>query len=567
MATKATLINEKGIKQVVDVGSQNASSLMSSGYQLMGASGKYTPTTPAPTVASTTPVTNTPATTPTPTPTIPEGATRIADPNELKKLTEEQIYRDTTSNAIYKRPEAVVPNTITQTDFSSAMSPEDAGKLEAKAKQNVQFDEKQIADLNKAYQRQVAGTASDTDNKNIAYAKGKGWKPSETQTEETAKPKTTEEMIYELYSNIGKMRAEAKAEVMKEQGLDEKSQKISEAQSYVNKLRTELQNQGIMDIKEQDVIRAKPILNSQIAGQLNELSREQKLDTMILQNNYNNALVEQQIAQGNYDRAREIVKEISDDYYDNLQLQLDSLKYKNEIEDKAYERRTKELEEDRSLAKEGYVYVSDPSKLQGLTEDKIYRDPVSNKIYIKPEPEVATTMEIGGVTYGFDSKGNKIATYGVTAKPKSSNSNSSTPESIDDVDYVVNDVIDANITMTPSEFKLSLEKEVSAGNLNLSKTQITTLVSAFKEKQAGNKTPVEKNADKQTALTQDQKEDVAKGLLKATKMDKETAKKNLEKGYITSGGKNIYLSQDTINEINAMIDKGKKNWLGQIKIK
>lgn len=421
MATKATLINEKGIKQVVDVGSQNASSLMSSGYQLMGASGKYIPTTPTPTVASTTPVTNTPATpaaTPAPTPTIPEGATRIADPNELKKLTEEQIYRDTTSNAIYKRPEAVVPNTITQTDFSSAMSPEEAGKLEEKAKQNVQFDEKQIADLNKAYQRQVAGTASDTDNKNIAYAKGKGWKPTETQTEETAKPKTTEEMIYELYSNIGKMRAEAKAEAMKEQGLDEKSQKISEAQSYVNKLRTELQNQGIMDIKEQDVIRAKPILNSQIAGQLNELSREQKLDTMILQNNYNNALVEQQIAQGNYDRAREIVKEISDDYFDNLQLQLDSLKFKNQIEDKEYDRMRADLEYERQLGLEGYTHIKSPEGLKGLTEDKIFRDPVSGKIYIKPEPKVAQIIDINGRKVGLDENGNKIRDYGSSLTPE-----------------------------------------------------------------------------------------------------------------------------------------------------
>ena len=53
MAKQATLINEKGLKQVVDVGSQNATSLMGQGYQLMGASGKYTPATPT----TTTPVT------------------------------------------------------------------------------------------------------------------------------------------------------------------------------------------------------------------------------------------------------------------------------------------------------------------------------------------------------------------------------------------------------------------------------------------------------------------------------------------------------------------------------
>ena len=64
---------------------------------------------------------------------------------------------------------------------------------------------------------------------------------------------------------------------------------------------------------------------------------------MILQNNYNNALVEVQIAQGNYDRAREIVKEISQDYYDNLGFQLDALYFKQEIEDKEYERMRQDL--------------------------------------------------------------------------------------------------------------------------------------------------------------------------------------------------------------------------------
>lgn len=389
-------------------------------------------------------------------PSIPEGATKISSPDQLKGLTEEQIYRDKNSSAIYRKPEAVVPNTISQTEFSSAMSPEDAGKLEEKAKQNIQFSEQQIIDLNKAYQRQIAGTASDTDNKNIAYAKGKGWTPSETKTEETVKPKTTEEMIYDLYSNIGKMRAEAKAEAMKEQGLDEKSQAITEASSLVNKLRTELQNNDFFDIKEQDVFRAKPILTSQIQGQLNELSREQKLDAMILQNNYNNALVELQIAQGNYDRAREIVKEVSDDYYYNLQLQLESLKYKNQIEDKEYERMRQDLEYERGLAMEGYVHIKGASGLEGLTEKDIYRDPLTGKIYMKPEPDVSQIININGRIKGIDSKGNIIRDFGSVGSNLSITEQLQLVEaglSLDERGNIVRDISGANVDQIANAIK------------------------------------------------------------------------------------------------------------------
>jgi hypothetical protein len=58
MATKATLINSAGKKVVVDSGSQLAQQYFSQGYQLMGASGKYAPSVSAPAkapIASTTP--------------------------------------------------------------------------------------------------------------------------------------------------------------------------------------------------------------------------------------------------------------------------------------------------------------------------------------------------------------------------------------------------------------------------------------------------------------------------------------------------------------------------------
>lgn len=318
----------------------------------------------------------------------------------------------------------VVPGVIPQSDFTTATSPEDSAKITQEAKSKISFTPEQDSELNIAYQREVKGAQTETDIKNLTYARGKGWQPTiktepATKMEEIAKsvetqPQSTADRIYDLMSNIGNLKAEAKAQAMKDQDIEGKSLALSEAQSFANILRTKIQNEGILDIKEQDLIRSKPILNSQIQGQLSDLSREQKLDAMILQNNYNNALVEVQIAEGNYDRAREIVKEVANDAYENSILQLESLRFKQEIEDKEYERMREDLQYERGLAMDGYVHIKSPEGLKGLTEDKIFRDPVSGKIYLKPTPEVVSTMEINGTTYGFDKYGNKIATYGKT---------------------------------------------------------------------------------------------------------------------------------------------------------
>ena len=167
--------------------------------------------------------------------------------------------------------------------------------------------------------------------------------------------------------NLTQERINAKEKAMKDQDLMAKGEAIA-IQTLANKLRTDLQNQGILDIKKEDAIRSKPILTSQIQGQLSEMSREQKLDTMIMQNNYNNALVELQIAEGNYDRAREIVKETADDAYNMSVDKLNAMLFKNEIEDKEYERMKEDLTYERNLSLEGYTHIKSPEALKGLSE-------------------------------------------------------------------------------------------------------------------------------------------------------------------------------------------------------
>lgn len=405
MAKQATLINEQGNKQVVDVGSQQASSLMGQGYQLMGASGKYTPANQIATPA---------------TQNIPTGAVPISgaeyNTGELQKANFSNIQP--IGNTLYGIPKApIVPDIIPQGEFGKSQTPQVLSETQEKAKSMISFTDKQKSELEAANKRLISGTGSEVDKKNVYYAKSRGWVSS--PTEEIPEPvKSTTDTLFETMSNLGAIRAKAKEEAMKTTGLDEKSQAIATAQSVANQLRTELQNQGILDIKEQDVIRAKPILTAQIQGQLEGLSREQKLDAMILQNNYNNALVEQEIAQGNYDRAREIVKETADDAYNSAREYIEALKFKAEIEDKATDKLDEELKYERDLALDGYVHIKSTDALKGLREDQIYRDPVSNKIYMKPAPKLAQIIDINGRKVGLDENGNKIRDYGSSLTPE-----------------------------------------------------------------------------------------------------------------------------------------------------
>jgi len=228
---------------------------------------------------------------------------------------------------------------------------------------------------------------------------------------EAPTPQSANEKIADLLSGLGEDLAGIKEQAREDVELDIKSQAIADAQIKVNNLRTQLANQQIIDISEQDVVRAKPILTSQIQGQLNNLSREQKLDLMITQNNYNNALVEGQIAQGNYDRAQAIVQETADDFYQNAQFQLDALEVQGKIESEEKASLESQLNFERELALGGYAPITrEMADAQGLLSADLFTDPVSGKIYKRPDKQ---NEEINNWEYtriGTDKDGNP--TYG-----------------------------------------------------------------------------------------------------------------------------------------------------------
>ena len=213
------------------------------------------------------------------------------------------------------------------------------------------------------------------------------------------------EQIQQLLAGAPEALAEARATAIDEAQLTAKSEALAAAQSKAQQIASDLQAQFITDIKEQDIIAGKPISNAAIAIQQSDLSREQKLDAMLAQNEYNNALVEVQIAQGNFDRAQEIVQETADEFFQNMQFQLQALEQQGVIEAEQATRLEEQASFERDLALNGFVQIKDPANLEGLTEDQIFRDPVSGKIFKKPVEDVAgdfdfikgTENQIGGV--------------------------------------------------------------------------------------------------------------------------------------------------------------------------
>ncbi|MCP4761497.1 MAG: hypothetical protein GY870_06925 [archaeon] len=136
----------------------------------------------------------------------------------------------------------------------------------------------------------------------------------------------------------------------------------------------------------------RPIPGSAIRIQQSDLSREQKLDAMITQQNYNNALVELQISQGNFQRAEQIVQETADDALQSFQFQLEALKAQGVIEEQEAARLEEQGQFERNLALEGFVALS-PEQAQAFSPTELFTDPITGKSYLKPTGADLTPAE------------------------------------------------------------------------------------------------------------------------------------------------------------------------------
>jgi hypothetical protein len=191
--------------------------------------------------------------------------------------------------------------------------------------------------------------------------------------------------VFDKLADLSKAQSEGTAEAQKEFGLASKADEVNRINKEINDLRTEIQKREILDIAEMDELADRPIPNSLIAGKQNNLSREQKLDLMLAQNNYNNKLVELQIAQGAYDKAEQLVKETAEDKYQNAQTILEAAKLQYSMDEAEVARLNEEAKFERDLGLNGYVELKSPSDIAMVGTNNVYTDPVSGKKYLRPQ--------------------------------------------------------------------------------------------------------------------------------------------------------------------------------------
>lgn len=191
-----------------------------------------------------------------------------------------------------------------------------------------------------------------------------------------------------------------KAEANQEAGVAEANVALTEAQTKLNDARIKLKDMQVLQTKEylslKEGIEGQIIPMSDIRRQLSsegeKLTQEQKLDLMLTQNDYNHALVSVQIAQGNYERVMEMVKESMEVWESAQQMKMNYLSTVLGVEEKKMERYQTEIDFQRNLRLEGYALLTPAEydstvKNLGVTADTFsnffYKD-TNGDIYLKP---------------------------------------------------------------------------------------------------------------------------------------------------------------------------------------
>ena len=223
--------------------------------------------------------------------------------------------------------------------------------------------------------------------------------------------KDTYEKIADLYRNI-----KGGLEDIKDETFKEERTALSEAETKLQDTKTELEQMKIMDIKEMEDLKDEPISNAAIRGEMSELSFDQKIDVMMKQQDYNNALVKKSLAQNDLTRARDIIQQTANDYYDNALLELEALEVEGKYQTSVIERLRNAALEERTFRLNGWTPI-DPEQLdtkileyskQSGEVPETFTDPVTGQTYIRPRDTEVKTSNWDYTRIGTDKDDNPI---------------------------------------------------------------------------------------------------------------------------------------------------------------
>ena len=257
-------------------------------------------------------------------------------------------------------------------------------------------------------------------------------------------------------------------EVEKTAGVQDKLTQLTQLQTEAAQMKTAIENESIFDMREIEQASGALAPMSTIRLRQANISKEQQFQMMIAQNEYNGKLQEIAIAQGAYDKAEQLAKDSADLY---KEVKMAELEYNLDLTAEQKAKAADALEYQRDLALDGYVYISDPKELSKLTEDQIFRDPVSGRIYKRPVEKVS----------GGRGNGTKEFSFSSDAKNKLIDVNFSTPninniqQNIRDgfsIDEIINSITD----ITPEAEKALRESFTGKQPEQLDETTISIIL-------------------------------------------------------------------------------------------
>ena len=266
-------------------------------------------------------------------------------------------------------------------------------------------------------------------------------------------PKTAIEQKQELVDNYFSNRSATKDKAMADEGVDEIKTAMATAQETANKslagieqAKSDLELQDILNTETQialkDKIEGKPIpmsdINAQLTSQMSTLDQNQRLDRLYdvyklntAVNVYNAQTRNVQLLQGQYEMAMNNVKESVADWSEWQNMQLDLLTETGQLEKEARSKYESEINYERGLMEEGYVYVESTDtynelvKKFGVTASTFsnffYKDPANGKIYLKPgasTPVVSVSSGGSGRSSGYSGVTGPVNTGNLSARAK-----------------------------------------------------------------------------------------------------------------------------------------------------
>ncbi len=302
--------------------------------------------------------------------------------------------------------------------------------------------------LQAAMDRQKLGTATATDLQNIEFAIDKGLieRPADIAAAERQAASIGEQPVTDVTPTVIKPTpspaptiteriraaripsAQIRQEAIEAAGVGVASQALVEAQRKVADLSTQIQKQGIIDETEVRALagQGRGITSGLIQAQQAQLTDEQRRDLALVKLDLNNALIQEQIAQGAFDRAESIARDIANDTKEDIDREVDLLLLEGQIQENEAAELKQQSEFERNLALEGFVKIEGPAGLAGLTENQILRipNPITGVQDIFKKPEVikdrdTQIIQSGGRAILVDRQtGETIQDFGLTAAPK-----------------------------------------------------------------------------------------------------------------------------------------------------